>query len=76
MPILVVLFVVLFFIVFPLRRNLRLQGPRSRLPKLSPAELREANPQLLPRLSPLGYPRLRLPPPTPPTLPLPHEPGL
>lgn len=63
MPILVVLFVVLFFILSPLGKNLRLQGPRLRILKLSLAELGESNPQLLPLpLAPwlppgIGFPR-------------------
>lgn len=78
MPKLAVLFVVLFFILSPLPRNLRLQGPRSKVLKLSPAELREAKPQLLPCLSSLGYPppppalRFLPPNPIPPPSPLPH----
>lgn len=42
--------------------NLSLQGPRLRIPKLPRAELGRANPQLLPRLSPLAAPRLRFSP--------------
>lgn len=53
MPMLVVLFVSVFIIIIiiilsPLGKNLRLQGPRLRILKLSLAELRESNPQLLP----------------------------
>lgn len=65
MPMLVVLFVSVFIIIIlsPLGKNLRLQGPRLRILKLSLAELRESNPQLLPLpLSPhlppgIGFPR-------------------
>lgn len=52
-----VLIALFYFSFSPPRSGLRLQGPRSRVLNLSPAaELREANPRLLPRLSPLGYP--------------------
>lgn len=51
MSIFVVIFIVLFIIPFPLGgMNLRLRGPRLRILKLLPAELRGANqPQHLPR---------------------------
>ena len=75
MRILLVVFVVLFFILSPLRRNLRLRGPRWRILELSPAELRGANPQLHPPSAPrlLATPGFSsLPPPLlshPPRLP-------
>lgn len=61
MPILSVLFVALFSIISPLGRNLRLQGPRLKILKLSEAELskpmRSSSPAARPWLPPgTGFP--------------------